>query len=136
MKDDSITSVKQSHRLMQLGLNPKSADFGWQNVNIHSPIFISEDEFDEYRFGDYISPAWSKSRLLEIICQSLASKEDYTIKQRIYIEAQKNKITYSMTNELDYINLLCDFIEWLISNGCLRKTNIPGLHSDRVKKFI
>ena len=41
-----------------------------------------------------------------------------------------------MTNELDYINLLCDFIEWLISNGCLRKTNIPGLHSDRIKKFV
>ena len=67
------TSIEQSRRLLELGLDPKTADMFWMDTNSVSPCLelIDDGIFNHrnylVRFPNTSLPAWSLSALLEVI---------------------------------------------------------------------
>ena len=79
------TSIEQSKKLLELGLNPETADMFWQS-NLNSSdrqylldmgeeeYFDIEMNFEHCDIGDYDIPAWSVDALLQLILPSKSSK--------------------------------------------------------------
>jgi hypothetical protein len=64
------TSIEESNELLELGINPNTADMMWKyNHNTHKhddvPKVLTVKNWDDYYNKDI--PAWSLSRLIELI---------------------------------------------------------------------
>ena len=103
------TSIEQSNRLVELGINPKTADMGWfKAYSLREEIY--KPYIKGYKLENHQSdiPAWSIHKLIEII------SIDVTFKNEFIIINNNTKIFNSSTNVYD--NLI-DVIEYLINDN-------------------
>lgn len=103
------TSIEQSNRLVELGINPKTADMGWfKAYSLREEIY--KPYIKGYKLENHQSdiPAWSIHKLIEII------SIDVTFKNEFIIINNNTKMFNSSTNVYD--NLI-DVIEYLIQDN-------------------
>ena len=103
------TSIEQSNRLVELGINPKTADMGWfKAYSLREEIY--KPYIKGYKLENHQSdiPDWSIYKLIEII------SIDVTFKNEFIIINNNTKIFNSSTNVYD--NLI-DVIEYLINDN-------------------
>lgn len=103
------TSIEQSNRLIELGINPKTADMGWfKAYSLREEIY--KPYIKGYKLENHQSdiPAWSIYKLIEII------SIDITFKNEFIIINNNTKMFNSSTNVYD--NLI-DVIEYLINDN-------------------
>lgn len=103
------TSIEQSNRLVELGINPETADMGWfKAYSLREEIY--KPYIKGYKLENHKSdiPAWSIHKLIEII------SIDVTFKNEFIIINNNTKIFNSSTNVYD--NLI-DVIEYLINDN-------------------
>ena len=103
------TSIEQSNRLIELGINPKTADMGWfKAYSLREEIY--KPYIKGYKLENHQSdiPAWSIHKLIEII------SIDVTFKNEFIIINNNTKMFNSSTNVYD--NLI-DVIEYLINDN-------------------
>lgn len=103
------TSIEQSNRLVELGINPKTADMGWfKAYSLREEIY--KPYIKGYKLENHQSdiPAWSIYKLIEII------SIDVTFKNEFIIINNNTKMFNSSTNVYD--NLI-DVIEYLINDN-------------------
>lgn len=103
------TSIEQSNRLVELGINPKTADMGWfKAYSLREEIY--KPYIKGYKLENHQSdiPAWSIYKLIEII------SIDITFKNEFIIINNNTKMFNSSTNVYD--NLI-DVIEYLINDN-------------------
>ena len=103
------TSIEQSNRLVELGINPKTADMGWfKAYSLREEIY--KPYIKGYKLENHQSdiPAWSIYKLIEII------SIDVTIKNEFIVINNNTKMFNSSTNVYD--NLI-DVIEYLINDN-------------------
>lgn len=119
------TNLKQSSKLIELGINKNTADMTWQVVRRNKLLHIGYQS-DKYTNVEVIIPAWSLSALLELIPiitknlhhpPSLTKAIDgsgYFIEYPCY----PNLPIYVDKNP---INVAYKAIVWLIENGYIKK---------------
>jgi hypothetical protein len=103
------TSIEQSNRLVELGINPKTADMGWfKAYSLREEIY--KPYIKGYKLENHQSdiPAWSIHKLIEII------SIDVTFKNEFIVINNNTKMFNSSTNVYD--NLI-DVIEYLINDN-------------------
>jgi hypothetical protein len=103
------TSIEQSNRLIELGINPKTADMGWfKAYSLREEIY--KQYIKGYKLENHKSdiPAWSIYKLIEII------SIDVTFKNEFIVINNNTKMFNSSTNVYD--NLI-DVIEYLIKDN-------------------
>lgn len=103
------TSIEQSNRLVELGINPKTADMGWfKAYSLREEIY--KPYIKGYKLENHQSdiPAWSIYKLIEII------SIDVTFKNEFIVINNNTKMFNSSTNVYD--NLI-DVIEYLINEN-------------------
>lgn len=103
------TSIEQSNRLVELGINPKTADMGWfKAYSLREEIY--KPYIKGYKLENHQSdiPAWSIYKLIEII------SIDVTFKNEFIVINNNTKMFNSSTNIYD--NLI-DVIEYLIKDN-------------------
>lgn len=103
------TSIEQSNRLVELGINPKTADMGWfKAYSLREEIY--KPYIKGYKLENHQSdiPAWSIYKLIEII------SIDITFKNEFIVINNNTKMFNSSTNVYD--NLI-DVIEYLINDN-------------------
>lgn len=117
------TSIEESKRLLELGINPKTADMCWTNasfkgVNYIDPwrlnsLTVDEVEkalstpcyFFEWTKGWEVVPAWSLGKLFDIAW-----------------ELDPNQVlSFQKGEKMDLIAIMVDFIEMLV-----REVNTKG----------
>ena len=102
------TSIEQSNRLIELGINPKTADMGWfKAYSLREEIF--KPYIKGYKLENHQSdiPAWSIYKLIEIISIDVTFKNEFIV-------VNNTKMFNSSTNVYD--NLI-DVIEYLINDN-------------------
>ena len=70
MEQDICTTVEQSKRLLELGLDKSTADMGWNIFSDKSTRLLPIADWDLVKDGEYgvkTVPAWSLGRLLRIM---------------------------------------------------------------------
>lgn len=103
------TSIEQSNRLVELGINPKTADMGWfKAYSLREEIY--KPYIKGYKLENHQSdiPAWSIYKLINII------SIDVTFKNEFIVINNNTKMFNSSTNVYD--NLI-DVIEYLINDN-------------------
>ncbi len=103
------TSIEQSNRLVELGINPKTADMGWfKAYSLREEIY--KPYIKGYKLENHQSdiPAWYIYKLIEII------SIDITFKNEFIVINNNTKMFNSSTNVYD--NLI-DVIEYLINDN-------------------
>ena len=103
------TSIEQSNRLVELGINPKTSDMGWfKAYSLREEIY--KPYIKGYKLENHQSdiPAWSIYKLIEII------SIDVTFKNEFIVINNNTKMFNSSTNVYD--NLI-DVIEYLINDN-------------------
>lgn len=103
------TSIEQSNRLVELGINPKTSDMGWfKAYSLREEIY--KPYIKGYKLENHQSdiPAWSIYKLIEII------SIDITFKNEFIVINNNTKMFNSSTNVYD--NLI-DVIEYLINDN-------------------
>ena len=103
------TSIEQSNRLVELGINPKTADMGWfKAYSLREEIY--KPYIKGYKLENHQSdiPAWSIYKLIEII------SIDVTFKNEFIVINNNTKMFNLSTNVYD--NLI-DVIEYLINDN-------------------
>lgn len=104
------TSIEQSNRLVELGINPKTADMGWfKAYSLREEIY--KPYIKGYKLENHQSdiPAWSIYKLIEIISIDITFKNEFII-----VINNNTKMFNSSTNVYD--NLI-DVIEYLINEN-------------------
>lgn len=102
------TSIEQSNRLIELGINPKTADMGWfKAYSLREEIY--KPYIKGYKLENHQSdiPAWSIYKLIEIISIDVTFKNEFIV-------VNNTKMFNSSTNVYD--NLI-DVIEYLINDN-------------------
>ena len=104
------TSIEQSNRLVELGINPETADMGWfKAYSLREEIY--KPYIQGYKLENHKSeiPAWSIYKLIEIISIDVTFKNEFII-----VINNNTKMFNSSTNVYD--NLI-DVIEYLINDN-------------------
>ena len=128
--DQVCTTVNQSNRLLNLGLNPETADMihsyeeneGWTFWQTYVDDWCPDTQITP----DYL-PAWSLSRLMSLCPERLKSC-DFVDRDYI-LTITPDKIMYKndfhewlyIRDDLNLFNRMIDMIEWLITNNHLDK---------------
>ena len=102
------TSIEQSNRLVELGINPKTADMGWfKAYSLREEIY--KPYIKGYKLENHKSdiPAWSIYKLIEIISIDVTFKNEFIV-------VNNTEMFNSSTNVYD--NLI-DVIEYLINDN-------------------
>ena len=122
------TSIEQSRRLLELGLDPKTADMFWMDTNSVSPCLelIDDGIFNHrnylVRFPNTSLPAWSLSALLEVIPKECEPDIQKSPISGVYF-------AHCFANGKPYItddhgNAVCAAYEmmcWLLEQGLIKK---------------
>lgn len=107
------TTVKQSRKLIQLGLDPKTCDFVY--IEEEGPFVFTGDEHD--LDGRTMLPAWSLGALLALLPYGALYLNSKSIgwcvsfAGRVYVEPTMRK-----QNVLDAV---CEIVEHLMECGCM-----------------
>ena len=148
------TSIKQSKKLLELGLSPESADMWWLYIPAKGDyIACTHEEPDPnyinrmkafYGIIECAIPCWSVGALMDLLPEYIAVE---TESQIIYCYPQTYKQCFQYKGH-DYIHdnsiILCEFrhssyiencfemVCWLLENGYIKK----GEQYEQEKKFL
>lgn len=124
------TSIVQSRHLLELGLDPASADMFWMDTNSVKPCLnlIDDGIFNHrnylVRFPNTSLPAWSLSALLEVMPKENEpdlQKSPATGQYFMYGFFDLENPTY-MTKDYDSpIDAAYEMVCWLLQNGYIKK---------------
>lgn len=79
MNTKHYTSIEMSKRLLELGLNPESADMLWeQHNNTKSYVTVKPWTTKGKSLGPHIIPCWSLGALLELMPLSIVGWDNET----------------------------------------------------------
>lgn len=106
------TSRSQSERLLALGLKKETADMYYQKLNDKWTPFVGQPFSYDGLSGTYLIPAWSLSRLINIIQEDCPRLD--IIKNVVWIKS----VRFNADNIYD--NLISAY-EWLIKEGHFNK---------------
>lgn len=124
------TTVQQSRRLLNLGLDPESADMIWCLVEkdkdeICTLCVKAWSGSLQWQGQDIAMPAWSLSALLELMPQRITGpfgelwhlglEKDWD--KVSYIVYYENKNSFVQRKAKDPIDACIEMIDWLIKNG-------------------
>ena len=99
------TSIEQSNRLIELGINPNTADMGWfKAYSLREEIY--KPYIKGYKLENHKTdiPAWTLYKLIQITGAEIAVRDEYVI-------LNNSKLFKESTNVYD--NLI-DAIQWLM----------------------
>ena len=114
------TSIKQSKKLLELGLSPESADMCWEwndshNIWHYVPNIIRPTTFDNIK---KCIPCWSVGALMGLIPLPVLSKKSDVKWQCISI--YKNKECHYVESDSS-INACYKMVTWLLEMGYIKK---------------
>lgn len=131
MNNSVCTSYEQSKSLLELGLDPNTADMKY-DPRWDIPVIISEYDYDshlnynpEYENTDI--PAWSLSALLGLMPYYELIRTDSSYE----LSVGRLNALISEGNET-HIDLAVDMVIWLLENGYISRKN-QGLGSKAEK---
>lgn len=111
------TTIEQSRKLLELGLDPKSADFAWVGED---GCFVksSSDEVE-----DTETPAWSLEALVDALPPGTAfiskGRLVYSISFRKGGGGDENFVSTSYSKSL--LNQVFELVVWMFENGYMQK---------------
>lgn len=109
------TTIEQSRKLLELGLDPKSADFAWVGED---GCFVKSSS---YEVEDTETPAWSLEALIDALPSGTAfihtCRLGYCVSFCAGAWIHYENTSYS--NSL--INQVFELVVWLFENGYMRK---------------
>jgi len=121
------TTIEQSKKLLELGLNPKSADMTWQidSDNIWYPI-VGLDVSIEYKLFsfryEYSVPCWSVGALENLIWKSSDGCVDLVCNEFGYFIRYGSSKCHNATGFNNTIIDACfEMVCWLLENDYIKK---------------
>lgn len=145
----NYTTIEQSRKLLELGLNPETADMFWQsNLNGSDRQYLLDIGKEEYfdieinsehcSIGNYDIPAWSLDTLLELMPDEISTGKEWSNKYQIDIRKYAphtyqiaygnnrgfSKSWHDMINTKECDNFLeaCyNMVVWLLENNYIKK---------------
>lgn len=132
------TTREQSKRLLDLGLNPETADMNWTIVDTDREGNEYSVEYKSIGQGKYqllhpnwYIPAWSLHRLIKLCPETIYFEETYDDNEvycSLHIE-DKDRIVYhdygsnvyNFDKHRNIYNNIIDCIKWLIKGGNFNK---------------
>ena len=138
MENQICTNKKQSSRLLEAGVRPDTADCylqriteteDWSSDNVQEQIIEPWMEKPGLLDMDLYYPAWSLSKLIEILPATISQRNrpDLSLeitKDSVYWFIQYTELGYDCKHEVMEKNVLdavVNMIEWLIKEGYLDK---------------
>ena len=124
------TTIEQSKHLLELGLDPRTADMVWRYVTsgcyrlevLHKELFEATNEKD--------IPAWSLSALLEVIPSNIGDYDLYITKHEYVDGGHGYNVEYNRgftisvlhkeTNR-DLVTATYEMVCWLLEQGLIKK---------------
>ena len=129
----TATTIEQSRRLLELGLDPKSADMVWMcNKWLYS---IKDNILNQEQFSERDTLAWSLSALLEVMPKD--TNETYHLfssmmpdqlgswvcdRSKYYMDADGyNKNDYECFKSNSPVTAAYEMVCWLLEQGLIEK---------------
>lgn len=127
-KSQIATTREQSYKLLTLGLKPETADMSIpikDNPNLYCSARPYNDWNGYWKHNRFVIPAWSLSRLLELIPKSIEQVNRPNADLDINSDGQCWFVTYvefgydvkHQEMKLDLFDSVISMISWLIANG-------------------
>ena len=123
------TTIEQSKHLIELGLDPKTADMWWSNRFVYwqpTPMIgISTEQHQLYTFKwcDEDVPAWSLSALLEVMPKGTELIKMQNDAHELYYEID---YMYTGYEDSDPITAAYEMLCWLLEQGLIKKGGQDG----------
>lgn len=114
------TDLEQSRKLVELGLDPNTADMTWQVVRKNKCLHIGYHS--EYANSEELNPAWSLSALLELMPKIKASAPILVkalLEEKYYCHYHgigTFKEVYTTTFHEEPIDAAFEMVVWLLEN--------------------
>ena len=124
------TTIEQSKKLVELGLNPESADMGWNVFVDDSTRCLPINDWDLSKNGEggtEFIPCWSLGALIKLM-PSLISHGQYDSTLVIY-KYGEFRVCYQNMHHLDEVwyikecllDAVFEMVCWLLENGYIKK---------------
>lgn len=111
------TTIEQSRKLLELGLDPKSADFAWVGED---GCFVNTSSCE---LKDTETPAWSLEALIDALPSGTAfiskGRLVYSISFRKGGGGDENFVSTSYSKSL--LNQVFELVVWMFENGYMQK---------------
>lgn len=109
------TTIEQSRKLLELGLDPKSADFAWVGED---GCFVksSSDEVE-----DTETPAWSLEALIDALPPGTAFISKDRLGYCVTFSSGAWVLFQSTSYSKSLLNQIFELVVWLLENGYMRK---------------
>lgn len=109
------TTIEQSRKLLELGLDPKSADFAWVGED---GCFVKSSS---YEVEDTETPAWTLEALIDALPSGTAfiytGRLGYCVSYCGGVNGHYENTSYSKS----LINQVFELVVWLFENGYMQK---------------
>lgn len=132
----TTTSIEQSKKLLELGLNPESADMWWSRITIISDdglkigYSVEPCNLSEFNYTKKDIPAWSLGVLLELIPKRIR-RGDHIYGILLYWQSSLHKWTTEYACNLEFKPLInndgdtpleaaYNMVKWLLENGYIK----------------
>lgn len=131
-KSQIATTIEQSKKLLKLGVNPKTADMyhWWEGNPYFFPYTLKlQDCVTPYELREEDVPAWSLSRLLEMMPRYIDEKEEVLLMIEPPIVSYydtKYRGQHHFTTSPNIFDNCVAMIDWLIRNGHFNKEYLAG----------
>lgn len=125
----NYTTIEQSKRLLELGLNPDTADMLWEQHIYESPyVTVKPYTTKGKSISAHILPCWSLGALLELMPKIKEDENDggcYPTLCKGYNTDKWHCVYRSSIHITDWcdtsINAAFDMMVWLLENGYIKK---------------
>lgn len=135
MEQKIVTSIEQSKKLLELGIDTKTADMSWYRPTVMYPFELHTKYIGHMTMeGDELIPSWSLSALLDLMPKDRfidieLSYGGFSVDPLEYVE----KWFISFENEKDYesdiktfssehpIDAVFEMVCWLLEKGFIKK---------------
>lgn len=136
------TTVEQSKKLVELGLNPETADMGWNVFSDDSTRCLPINDWDLSKNGEggtEFIPCWSLGALLEVMPEQITysdfkpfpiglfkgDKEKHSKYGHYWIQyfCTEEGGVYVQTNGHTPIEAAYNMVVWLLENNYIEKKN-------------
>lgn len=146
----NYTTIEQSKRLVDFGLDPNKADMCWgiddrTMMYNHIPYLYP---WRDYTAKQFYLPCWSVGSLIELLPNkiSVEAQNQYGAFQRVVgLHIDNDCVEYNFVDENNkhfhsvcsgsLIDNLIEMTMWLIENGAMATYTKPDKHQDMVDSF-
>lgn len=114
------TTIEQSRKLLELGLDPKSADFAWVGED---GCFVNTSSCE---LEDTETPAWSLEALIDALPSGKAFIFTGRLGYRVSFFAGGRAFYQSTSYSKSLLNQMFELVVWMLENGYMRKGVFKG----------